>query len=145
MCSLYSSIQINLKPISPPFCCKAAGQLAPTDFSTFVHGNGVDKENPFRHLPGAQSISTKFLEFFFAKIAIRYHARGYFFVTQCSGGCRTPEHHCLSHTAKAQQLRFNFRRVHLFPCDINRIRNSTDDFESGISSREQIVGNENSV
>ena len=61
-----------------------------------------------------------------------------------SRACATAEHHRLSHSGKAQQMRFYFRRIQFFSRDIDQIGNPAHDLEPGTFSREQIVGNESS-
>ena len=42
-------------------------------------------------------------------------------------------------------MRFYFCRIHLFPRDVNHIRNPADDLESGLVPRQQIIWHENSI
>ena len=44
-----------------------------------------------------------------------------------------------------EQRFFDLRWVHFFSGHIDHVRNASDDFESGAATREQIVGNENTV
>src|SRR4029077_2879285 len=81
-------------------------------------------------------------EISFAYVCPRHYAGRYFFIAEHRF---STEHDCLSHAGEAQQMRFHFRGVHLFTCDVDYVRDPTDDFESGTVTRQQIVGNKNSI
>src|SRR5256885_8386282 len=69
---------------------KSFRQFPSTDFAPLVRRDRIDHENTFRHLPRAQTVSTKVQELGFAKacpepgrrIDISYYIGGDFFISE---------------------------------------------------------------
>src|SRR5690242_14064470 len=105
-------------------------ELAPADFSALVYRNRIDDENPLWRLPRAQIPSAEIQKFIFLKTNISDNTGRHFFITQCSGNCRTSESGCLTNPGEPKQRFFDFNRIHFFPSDVDDVRNPSDDFES---------------